>query len=58
MTLSPDGKLLVAANGGSRNLTVFSIDSTKDQVMRLSVQPANQLGADGRITGLVCVPAR
>ncbi len=58
MTLSPDGKLLVAANGGSRNLTVFSIDSTKDQVMRLSVQPANQLSADGRITGLVCVPAR
>jgi 6-phosphogluconolactonase (cycloisomerase 2 family) len=45
---------LVAANGDSRNLTVFQIDAAQGILTRVDAQQAaNSLGNAGRLTGLV-----
>jgi hypothetical protein len=49
---SPEGGLVVAANGISRNLTVFRMNTTTGALTSLGVQPINSLGAVGILTGL------
>jgi 6-phosphogluconolactonase (cycloisomerase 2 family) len=57
LALTRDGGLLVAANGDSRNLTVFRVDPATGRLTSLGVQPVNTLGTTGRLTGLAFVPA-
>jgi 6-phosphogluconolactonase (cycloisomerase 2 family) len=56
LTLTPDGTHLVAANGTSRNLSVFTVDPASGVLSGVSTQAANTLGASGNITGLVFAP--
>ena len=55
LTLTHDGVNLVAANGTSRNLTVFRVNANTGALQFLAVQPVNTLGATGLITGVVSV---
>src|SRR5439155_507640 len=50
------GTVLIAANGSSRNLTVFGVSQSTGALTSLLLQAANTLGTGGRITG-VGVPA-
>ena len=56
LALTPDGSLLVAGNGGSRNLTAFRVNPSTGNLTVLLLQAANSLGATGLVTGLVLVP--
>ena len=47
---------LVVANGTSRNLTVFRVNTNTGGLQFLAVQPVNTLGATGLITGVASVP--
>ena len=57
LALAKDGQLLFAANGTSRNLTVFGVNSGSGALTALLVQPTNTLGNSGLITGLVFAPS-
>jgi 6-phosphogluconolactonase len=52
LALTHDGGHLLAANGNSRNLTVFQIHPTQGTLTTVGVQAANALGTTGVITGL------
>jgi hypothetical protein len=52
LALTPDGAFLVAANGDSRNLTVFDVNPATGGLTFVGVQGANTLGSTGRITGI------
>jgi len=55
LALTADGKLLLAANADSRNLTVFRVDATTGGLTSVGTQAANTLGATGTIAGLAFV---
>jgi 6-phosphogluconolactonase (cycloisomerase 2 family) len=50
------GSFLFAANGGSRNLTTYAVNSTTGVLTNASVQPVNLLGAAGRLKGIAYLP--
>lgn len=52
LALNQSGAFLFAANGDTRNLTTFSLNAATSALTSLGTQPANTLGAAGRITGL------
>jgi 6-phosphogluconolactonase (cycloisomerase 2 family) len=52
LAVTPDGAFLLAANGLSRNLTVFHVDASSGALKSIGVQDANTLGASGNISGL------
>lgn len=54
--LDATARLLVAANATTRNLTVFSLDVTTGFLTQKTTQPADAMGATGRLTGLCVVP--
>ena len=56
ITVSGDGMVAVAANGISRNLTAFQVNSSTGFLTSLGVQPVNSVGTTGLITGLAFVP--
>jgi 6-phosphogluconolactonase len=56
LALTPDGAHLIAANGTSRNLTVFQVNQGTGALTSPAVQAANTLGASGTITGLAFAP--
>jgi hypothetical protein len=49
---SPDGGLVLAANGVSRNLTVFRVNASTGGLASLGNQAANSAGTTGLLTGL------
>ena len=57
VAVSGDGGVVVAANGQSRNLAVFSMNAETGVLTTISVQAANSLGMTGLVTGLAFVPA-
>ena len=52
LTVTQDGGHVVAANTGSRNLTVFEIDARTGTLTPVIVQSVNSLGASGNVSGL------
>jgi 6-phosphogluconolactonase (cycloisomerase 2 family) len=56
LALTPTGTHLIAANGTSRNLTVFQVGSNTGGLTSMGVQAENTLGISGVITGLVYAP--
>jgi 6-phosphogluconolactonase (cycloisomerase 2 family) len=52
LALTPNGNFLLAANGGSRNFTVFTVNPGTGVLSAPVVQPLNTMGAVGRITGV------
>lgn len=52
LALTSDGGLLLAANGDSRNLTIFRGDTSTGGLTFVRLQATNTLGASGVITGL------
>ncbi|MGH7185140.1 MAG: IPT/TIG domain-containing protein, partial [Pseudomonadota bacterium] len=56
LALNQAGTFLFAANGDSRNLTTFGINPTSGVLTALNTQPANTLGASGRLTGMAYLP--
>ena len=52
LTQTADGGIVVAANGVSRNLTVFQLNPGTGNLTQLVVQPVNSIGASGRVTGV------
>ena len=57
IALTPNGAFLVAANGNSRNLTVFGVNAGTGSLSTVLVQPVDTLGLAGRLTGLAMSPA-
>ena len=57
LALNKDGSLLFAANGNSRNLTVFGVNAGTGALTSLVVQPPNTLGNVGVITGVAFAPS-
>jgi len=57
LALPPDGAHLIAANGDSRNLTVFQVAASTGALTSLGVQPTNTLGTSGIVTGVAFAPA-
>jgi 6-phosphogluconolactonase (cycloisomerase 2 family) len=55
LALNQSGAFVFAANGDSRNLTRFAFDAATGALSSPVTQPANTLGATGRITGLAYV---
>jgi hypothetical protein len=55
VTLAGNG-LLVAANGISRNLTVYTVNQSSGVLTSLGAQPINAVGASGLLTGMTFVP--
>ena len=53
LAVTANGAHLLAANGSTRNLTVFQVNQDTGVLSSIGVQPANTLGASGVITGLV-----
>lgn len=58
VTQTSDGGVVVAANGISRNLTVFGVNGGTGSLTSLVVQPLNTLGLSGLLTGIAWAPAR
>ena len=56
VTVNGTGTLVVAANGISRNLTVFQMNTSTGFLTSLGAQPAGSVGSSGLITGLTFVP--
>jgi FG-GAP-like repeat len=56
LALAHDGLNLVVANGTSRNLTVFRVDSNTGALQLLGVQAPDTLGATGLLTGVAYAP--
>ena len=56
IALTQNGAHLVAASGGSRNLTVFGVNQTSGALTSLGAQPANTLGSTGNVTGIAFAP--
>ncbi|PYI86241.1 MAG: hypothetical protein DME26_09420, partial [Verrucomicrobia bacterium] len=56
LALNQAGTFLYAANGDSRNITTFSVNPTTGALIALGTQPANTLGAAGRVTGMAYGP--
>ena len=56
LAITLDGGLLMVANGLTRNLTVFQVNSATGGLTSLGVQPPNTLGTTGQVTGLAFVP--
>ena len=52
LTVSRDGRFLVAANGVSRNLSVFGVTAATGALAAPVVQPINSVGAAGLLTGV------
>ncbi|MFH0938749.1 MAG: beta-propeller fold lactonase family protein [Planctomycetota bacterium] len=55
LALNQNGTFLFAANGSSRNLTSFSVNTTTGALSAPITQPGNSLGASGLLTGMVYV---
>jgi 6-phosphogluconolactonase (cycloisomerase 2 family) len=56
LALNPAGTFLYAANGNSRNITIFTVNPATGILSNPLTQPANTLGAAGNITGIVRTP--
>jgi 6-phosphogluconolactonase (cycloisomerase 2 family) len=56
IAVTPDGGVLIAANGTSRNLTMYRVDPATGTPTFVSVQGTNTLGPSGEITGLAFAP--
>jgi 6-phosphogluconolactonase (cycloisomerase 2 family) len=56
LALNPAGTYLYAANGDSRNITIFTVNPATGILSNALTQPANTLGAAGRITGMARTP--
>jgi 6-phosphogluconolactonase (cycloisomerase 2 family) len=56
LALNPAGTFLYAANGNSRNITVFAVNSATGALSNPVTQPADTLGTTGRITGMARTP--
>jgi sugar lactone lactonase YvrE len=52
VALTEDGSWLLAANGVTRNLTVFKVNPATGALTSVSTQPVNTLGASGIVTGI------
>ncbi|HEX9366852.1 MAG TPA: beta-propeller fold lactonase family protein [Vicinamibacterales bacterium] len=52
LTLTAGGAFLVAANGITRNLTIFQVDTATGSLTSLGGQPSDSIGSTGFITGL------
>jgi 6-phosphogluconolactonase (cycloisomerase 2 family) len=52
LAVMPDGAHLLAANGSSRNLTVFQVNQSTGALTTVGVQAVDTLGAQGVVTGL------
>jgi 6-phosphogluconolactonase (cycloisomerase 2 family) len=52
LALNQSGAFLFAANGDTRNLTTFSFNAATSALTSPETQPANTLGAAGRLSGL------
>jgi hypothetical protein len=50
--------VLIAAHHGSRNLTVFSVNTSTGVLMDLGTQVADTLGASGNVPGLAYAPKK
>lgn len=57
LALNQAGTFLFAANAGSRNLTTFSVNPATGALTALDTQPANTIGASGRLMGMAYLPA-
>ena len=57
LTQSSDGGLVVAANSGTRNLTVFRLNSGTGALTSLVTQAADALGASGVVSGIAWAPS-
>ncbi len=55
LALNQAGTLLFAANGNSRNISIFGVDPNTGSLEGSVVQPANTLGTIGLITGMAYV---
>jgi 6-phosphogluconolactonase (cycloisomerase 2 family) len=55
LAMSTDGGFVFAANGNSRNFSVFSVDGTTGAMTMVLLQAAGAMGAVGRITGAAFV---
>ena len=56
LALSHTAEFLFAANGDSRNITTYTVNSGTGALSGASAQPVNTLGTSGRITGMVFAP--
>ena len=52
VTVAAGGAFVVAANGVTRNLTAFSVNTSTGFLTSLGAQPINSVGASGLLTGL------
>lgn len=52
LALNQTSTFLFAANGDSRNITTFSVNPSTGALTALGTQPANTLGATGRLVGM------
>ena len=52
LALSPGGAFVVAANGLTRNLTTFRVNTATGVLTQVGTQPVDSVGASGLITGL------
>ncbi len=57
LALNQSGAFLFAANGGTRNLTTFSVDLSTGVLTSPVTQPANTLGTTGLVNGLGYIAA-
>ncbi len=57
LTVAAGGAFLVAANGITRNLTIFQVDTTTGFLTSLGALPADSIGSTGFITGLTFAPS-
>jgi 6-phosphogluconolactonase (cycloisomerase 2 family) len=57
LALTTNGAYLVAANGTSRNLTVFNVNPATGGLTNVALQAVNTLGASGRVTGVAFAAA-
>ena len=58
VALTPAGGFLIAANGGTHNLSVFTVNTSTGLLTAGPVQPVNTIGAIGNISGLTVVSER
>jgi 6-phosphogluconolactonase (cycloisomerase 2 family) len=56
LALNPAGTYLYAANGTTRNITIFTVNPATGILSNPLTQPANTLGAAGNINGIVRTP--
>ena len=56
LALNQSGAFLFAANGDSRNITSYAVDTATGALNGVSIQPPNTVGSTGSITGMAYVP--